>query len=76
MQKTFNHCAMILPIESKTYMIDLPLANDRDARILGRYLETASFNNIYERNRLQYEYDSYWMQRDTERLFGLIRDGG
>ena len=75
MQKTFNHCAMILPIESKTYMIDLPLANDRDARILGRYLETASFNNIYERNRLQYEYDSYWMQRDFEWFFSSQSNG-
>ena len=76
MQKTFNRYAMILVIESRTYMIYLPLANDRDARILGRYLETASFNNIYERNRLQYEYDSYWMQRDNELLFGSMRDGG
>ena len=75
MQKT-NRYAMILAIESRTYMIDLPLANDRDARLLGRYLETASFNNIYERNRLQYEYDSYWMQRDNELLFGSMRDGG
>ena len=76
MQKTFNRYAMILAIESRTYMIYLPLANDRDARLLGRYLETASFNNIYERNRLQSEYDSYWTQRDTELLFGSIRDGG
>lgn len=68
----------IIPITigSRTYVIHIPLANDREAILLGRYLENASFDDVYEQIILEEEYDTYWMQRDYEWFFGSIRDGG
>ena len=61
---------------SRTYEIHIPLANDREAILLGRYLENASFDDIWEQIILEEEYDSYWMQRDYEWYFSSQSDGG
>ena len=76
MREFIENRTIPITIGSRTYEIHIPLANDREATLLGRYLENASFDDIWEQIILEEEYDSYWMQRDFEWYFSSQSDGG
>ena len=76
MREFIENRTISITIGSRTYEIHIPLANDREATLLGRYLENASFDDIWEQIILEEEYDSYWMRRDFEWYFSSQSDGG
>lgn len=77
MREFIENNTVTLIIGSEEYVIHIPLANDREAMLLGRYLEVvASFDDIWEQIVLEEEYDTYWMWRDFEQEFGSPSDGG
>ena len=76
MREFIENRTIPITIGSRTYEIHIPLANDREATLLGRYLENASFDDIWEQIILEEEYDSYWMQRDFEWYVSSQSDGG
>ena len=76
MREFIENRTISITIGSRTYEIHIPLANDREATLLGRYLENASFDDIWEQIILEEEYDSYWMRRDFELYFSSQSDGG
>ena len=75
MREFIENRTIPITIGSRTYVIHIPLANDREAMLLGRYLENASFDDIWEQIVLEEEYDTYWMQRDFEWFFSSQSNG-
>ena len=76
MREFIENRTISITIGSRTYEIHIPLANDREAMLLGRYLENASFDDTWEQIVLEEEYDTYWMQRDFEWYFSSQSAGG
>ena len=76
MREFSDNNTVTLIIGSEEYVIHIPLANDREARLLGRYLEEVeAFDDVWEQIVLEEEYDTYWMQRDFEWFFSSQSNG-
>ena len=76
MREFFDNRTVTLILGSRTYVIHIPLANDREARLLERYLEEVeSFDDVWTQIVLEEELDNYWMQRNFEWYFSSQSNG-
>ena len=76
MREFVDNSTISISIGSRTYEIHIPLANDEEAILLGRYLENASsFDDVWTQIVLEEEYDTYWMRRDYEWYFSSQSNG-
>ena len=77
MREFIENRTIPITIGSRTHVIHIPLANDREARLLERYLEEVeAFDDVWDQIILEEELDAYWMQRNFEWYFSSQSDGG